>query len=217
MKEVIDQYGARHRFSDEHFFEVYVDALQVSIERDDEVCCVARFPNPARYGEVSEDSCLSMREVPHGIAARIKELEAQLAAVTAERNSYVQGCKIQIPTQTMEYEFANHYRRGYDAATATCGKQLAEHQEKLTELQALLAKKDEALHKCSAQLARLGYSANHADEALALTSPSTALRQHDAELLRKVPKETGHYILGNDPCILAADLLDLADQIEKGE
>ena len=76
MIEVIDQYGGRHRFDDRHFFDRYEDRVEVMLEESDEIECVATFPHPATFGKVSENDCLSLHEMPPGIARQIAESEA---------------------------------------------------------------------------------------------------------------------------------------------
>ena len=105
------------------------------------------------------------------INGRIAELEAQLAAVTAERD-----------------ENQKRYIRQLVETKLAQAKLL----EQITELQALLAKKDEALTKISFHLVDgTYYRANViAQQALAITSQSDALREHvqakKVELLRSL-------------------------------
>ena len=69
------------------------------------------------------------------------------------------------------------------------------------ELELEIARLREALDKCSKQLSRLGYSANHADEALS-TPPSTTALQ---ELITEVERRT------IERCAKAADELRHTD------
>ncbi len=82
MLEVIDQYGQRHHFDDSHCIhdaEAERGIVQIARESGDgDYEVVATFFHPARFGEVSDDTTLSLREAPPGIVRQIKELEAKL-------------------------------------------------------------------------------------------------------------------------------------------
>jgi hypothetical protein len=80
MIEVIDQYGCRHRFSDDHFFDRYDERVDVMLEQNDELRCVATFPYPAWFGIVGAEECFTMREVPPGVARELAALRQQLQA-----------------------------------------------------------------------------------------------------------------------------------------
>lgn len=83
MIEVIDQYGERHRFDDNHCIHDADSAtgmVQIGVSNDSgDYDVVATFLHPARFGEVSDDTCFTLREVPAGIARQIEELRTELA------------------------------------------------------------------------------------------------------------------------------------------
>lgn len=167
---------------------------------------------------MSKAICPECGEAELEYKGRIAELEAQLAATEKERNAFqdqcislkvkhrleVEGLQAQLAAVTAERdEWKNDAMNGSNAGYL---------REQITELQALLAKKDDAMKNC--------YPFNEQDgchyfdklrlvRALELNSPTDALRQHDAALLRKA---AGHLSVteGFDK------LHDMADQIEKG-
>lgn len=80
MLEVIDQYGAHHRFDDSHVVHNDEgDKLEIAKESEDGYYdIVATFPHPAAYGKVGAFDGLSLREAPNGVVLRIAELEARV-------------------------------------------------------------------------------------------------------------------------------------------
>lgn len=87
MIEVIDQYGERHRFDDNHCIhdaDSATGVVQIGMSNDSgDYDVVATFFHPARFGEVSDDTRFTLREVPAGSARQIEELRAELAAAQA--------------------------------------------------------------------------------------------------------------------------------------
>lgn len=80
MIEVIDQYGTRHRFDDNHcIHSESKHQVQVGLQNGDEYEVVATFPYPAMYGRVTEMDCLSLREAPAGVVRQLNKLEAENA------------------------------------------------------------------------------------------------------------------------------------------
>lgn len=58
----------------------------------------------------------------HSMAQQaLLEQGQELATVTKERDELVKGCKVRVPTITMEQALATEYRRGYKAALAKLG------------------------------------------------------------------------------------------------
>lgn len=87
MIEVIDQYGERHRFDDNHCIhdaDSTTGMVQIGVSNDSgDYDVVATFLHPARFGDVSDDTCFTLREVPAGIARQIEELRAENASLAS--------------------------------------------------------------------------------------------------------------------------------------
>lgn len=88
MIEVIDQYGERHRFDDNHCIHDADSAtgmVQIGVSNDSgDYDVVATFLHPARFGEVSDDTCFTLRAVPAGTARQIEELRTENEKLKAD-------------------------------------------------------------------------------------------------------------------------------------
>lgn len=88
MLEVIDQYGQRHRFDDRHcIHSEAADLLQIGMTSDEgDYEVVATFPHPARYGLVSHDTGLVLREEPEGVVRQMEDLRREREKVNELAN-----------------------------------------------------------------------------------------------------------------------------------
>lgn len=110
MIEVIDQYGERHRFDDNHCIHDADSAtgmVQIGVSNDSgDYDVVATFFHPARIGEVSDDTCFTLREVPAGIARQIEELRAENEKLKADAKYGWQAQELILKNQALKTDLA---------------------------------------------------------------------------------------------------------------
>lgn len=110
MIEVIDQYGERHRFDDNHCIhdaDSATGVVQIGVSNDSgDYDVVATFLHPARFGEVSDDTCFTLRAVPAGIARQIEELRAENEKLKADAKYGWQAHELILKNQALKTELA---------------------------------------------------------------------------------------------------------------
>lgn len=142
MIEVIDQYGERHRFDDNHCIHDADSAtgmVQIGVSNDSgDYDVVATFLHPARFGEVSDDTCFTLREVPAGIARQIEELRAENKKLKADAKYGWQAHELMLKNQALEAELADakENAREWKLAASAATDMLETEREKVKALEA---------------------------------------------------------------------------------
>lgn len=144
MIEVIDQYGERHRFDDNHCIhdaDFATGVVQIGVSNDSgDYDVVATFLHPARFGEVSDDTCFTLREVPAGIARQLEELRAENEneKLKADAKYGWQAHGLILKNQVLEAELADakENAREWKLAASAATAMLETEQEKVKALEA---------------------------------------------------------------------------------